>query len=341
MLITPRHSRSRYFRMTLHDFNSHPDLIPLTEGRSPRVAGRRNARIFPQTAGTNGMPCQQTLRQAVTVEGRGYFSGEQVTIQLQPATVNTGIVFVRVDCAPKVRIPARVDFRIDDLRRTSIARNGVRVEMIEHVMAALAAMGVDNCEIWIDRPEVPAGDGSARAATAAIVEAGLRPQAAPAKVLQLRETMRVGTDENWIEASPAEDDSWHVRYELDYSHAPAIGRQTFQAAVVPEHFQSEIAPARSFLLLEEAEWLRNQGLGTHVTHQDVLVFDDRGPLENELRFPDECVRHKLLDLIGDLSLCGQRVQGKFVACRSGHQLNGQLARELVAASSAAKRRCSA
>jgi UDP-3-O-acyl-N-acetylglucosamine deacetylase len=120
-----------------------------------------------------------------------------------------------------------------------------------------------------------------------------------------------------------------MRYELDYSHAPAIGRQSFQATVTPQVFAEQISSARSFLLLEEAEWLRSQGLGTHVTHDEILVFDDHGPLENELRFPDECVRHKLLDLIGDLGLCGHRVTGQFTACRSGHQLNAALAHELV------------
>lgn len=278
---------------------------------------------------SNDMTCQTTLSCISEVHGRGYFSGEAVTVELRPAPANTGLIFVRSDCHPHVRIPARLDYRVDDLRRTTVARNGIRVEMIEHVMAALVGMQIDNCEVWIDRAEMPAGDGSARAFTHALSTVGTVQQAAPVAYLPLTETVRVGNDEAWIEAGPSTADGLQMRYELDYSHAPAIGRQSFQATVTPQVFAEQISSARSFLLLEEAEWLRSQGLGTHVTHDEILVFDDHGPLENELRFPDECVRHKLLDLIGDLGLCGHRVTGQFTACRSGHQLNAALAHELV------------
>ncbi len=286
-------------------------------------------------------PNQQTLKRAVRVEGRGYFTGEEVLVELRPAPVGTGIVFVREDCRPHTRIPARIDYRVDDMRRTTVARDGVRVEMIEHAMAALAAFGVDNCELAINCTEMPAGDGSAIDFVHAIHQAGVHTQRALAECLAVDQVIRLEQAGSSLEASPSDHGQWQVSYELEYADTPAIGRQSLAITVGPRCFARDIAPARSFLLEEEANWLRSQGLGTHVTPQEVLVFNEHGPIENELRFADECVRHKLLDLIGDLSLCGKRICGIFRAARSGHQLNGALTAQLAQRCRKTPGRCSA
>ena len=310
---------------------------PTTESRSASApsTGKRRVQtdVWPEH--------QQTLKRAVRVVGRGYFTGEEVTVELRPAPAGTGIVFVREDCHPHVRIPARIDYRVDDMRRTTVARGATRVEMIEHAMASLAAMGIDNCELAIDRPEMPAGDGSALDFVLAISRAGIHPLRERADVCVVGSRLRVEREGASLTAEPHPEGRWEVRYDLAYDHAPAIGRQSLTFQVAPQRFACEIAPARSFLLEQEARWLRSQGLGCHVTPQEVLVFADSGPIDNELRFDDECVRHKLLDLIGDLSLCGRRLAGRFHACRSGHQLNGALTVHLAQCSGHAMQRCSA
>ncbi len=313
---------------------------------SPQPIADPNAnRMRPRVATaapTDALPDQQqTLRRAARVTGRGYYTGDEVTVELRPAPAGSGIVFVREDCRPHVRIPARIDYRVDDMRRTSLARGNIRVEMIEHAMASLAALGIDNCELAIDRPELPAGDGSALDFVEAIHSAGVHRQRARAETCVIREPIRVEHGDAWLEAAPHPQGRWELHYQLDYSQTPAIGSQSLSVVVGPRRFACEIAPARSFLLEQEAQWLRSQGLGRHVTPQEILVFGQDGPIDNELRFDDECVRHKLLDLIGDLSLCGRRLSGRFRAARSGHQLNGALTVQIAQCCREMPQRCSA
>ena len=147
--------------------------------------------------------------------------------------------------------------------------------------------------------------------------------------LVVRNITRLGNDESWVEARPTTSGSMSVKFRLDYGSGNAIGRQTLQLAVTPESFRRELAPCRTFVLQEEAEWLVSQGLGKRATHQNLLVFDKDGPVDNELRFRDECVRHKALDLVGDLALAGCDLVGHFIAHRSGHRLNAELVRALL------------
>ena len=275
------------------------------------------------------MPSQATLGRSVSLSGRGYFSGERVTVELRPAPPGHGIVFVRTDCGHDATIPAHIDYRVPDLRRTTVARGAVRVEMIEHIMAALAGMAVDNCEVAIDAPETPAFDGSSVAFVEAIDRAGVVEQSYPARSFVVTEPIRVGDDSRWLEARPHNRPECRLHYELDYTPFDVIGRQSYECVVGDGGFARDVAPARSFLLVEEARQLRAAGLGRHVTYQDVLVFDDDGPIENRLRYEDECVRHKTLDLIGDLALCGFRIEGIVVACCTGHERNAALAAALA------------
>jgi UDP-3-O-acyl-N-acetylglucosamine deacetylase len=179
---------------------------------------------------------------------------------------------------------------------------------------------------------MPGCDGSSRAFVEAIQNAGACEQDALRPCLAPTEPIRVGDERSWVEARPpsGESRSVHLRYELDYGADSPIGRQSFALEVTPESFASQLASARTFVLVEEAEWLKAQGLGQRVGHGDLLVFDHRGVLGNTLRFPDECVRHKTLDLVGDLALMGCDLAAEVVAYRSGHRLNAQLASALLA-----------
>ncbi len=271
---------------------------------------------------------QRTIGQAVSVFGFGFWSGRDVQLEFRPAEADTGIVFVRRD-AGETRIKAVVASRIETPRRTTLTTGRVSVEMVEHVMAALAGMQIDNCEVWVDEAEMPGCDGSSQPFVEALLEAGAVEQEALRSRLIVRNITRLGTEDSWVEARPSNNGTLSVKFRLDYGSGNAIGRQTLQLAVTPDSFRRELAPSRTFVLEEEAEWLVARGLGKRATHQNVLVFDKNGPLDNELRFRDECVRHKALDLVGDLALAGCDLVGHFIAHRSGHRLNAELVRALL------------
>ncbi|MBI3466548.1 MAG: UDP-3-O-[3-hydroxymyristoyl] N-acetylglucosamine deacetylase [Planctomycetes bacterium] len=272
---------------------------------------------------------QRTISRAVSVEGFGYWSGRDVRVEFRPAEPNTGIVFVRTDLPQPVRIPATVKHRVETPRRTTLRANSTSVEMVEHVLAALSGVQIDNCEVRVNAPEMPGCDGSALPFVAALDTADPVFQPAPRAQLRVREVTRLGTDDCWIEAQPAATPGISIKFRIDYGRDNAIGRQTFSVSVTPETFRRDLAPARTFMLKEEADWLQSQGLGTRATSRDLLVFDKDGPIDNELRFRDECVRHKALDLVGDFALAGCDLIGQFVAHRSGHRLNAEMIRALL------------
>lgn len=196
-------------------------------------------------------------------------------------------------------------------------------------MSALAGLRIDNCEVWVDRAEIPAFDGSSLPVVEALQEAGVRPQGVPRPKLVVQRELVVQHDGSWIRALPGESPGClDLRYELDYPET-AIGQQNLELRISPESFVRELAPARTFLLESEAQWLRSRGLGRQVSFQDLLVFGEDGVIENRLRFEDECVRHKALDVIGDLAIAGFDIEGRIVAHKSGHQLNGQFVRRLI------------
>ncbi len=280
---------------------------------------------------------QRTLRRPATVDGTGYWSGRDVRVELLPAPAGTGVVFIRGDLPVPVRIAATVDNRVEATQRTALAVAGVRVEMVEHVMSALAGLGVDCCVVRVSAAELPGLDGSAQAFVDAIDAAGVEDLGAPAEPIVVEGVVRVGDDDAWVEASPPRCPGLSVDYELDYGPGP-IGRQTLGLKVTPEAFRFELAAARTFISVAEADRLRAAGLGLVATHRDLLVFGESGPIDNQLRWPDECVRHKVLDLVGDLALVGRPLHAHVRARRSGHRLNGELAARLV---TAARRRASA
>lgn len=272
---------------------------------------------------------QQTIASRATVSGFGYWSGRDVELEFRPAAPGTGVTFVRSDLGPAARIPARVDHRVDAPRRSNLRFNGANVDMVEHVMAALAGLFIDNCEVWTNEPEMPGCDGSAAAFVEALEAAGVVEQPALASRLKIVETVRIEEGGAWIEARPADDGLLEVEFQLDYPNHPAIGQQMARTVVTPSRFRTEVADARTFLLTSEADQLRSLGLGARVTNKDLLVFDEHGPVDNPLRHANECARHKALDVIGDLALCGRRVVGQVRAHRSGHRLHAELTRRLL------------
>jgi UDP-3-O-acyl N-acetylglucosamine deacetylase len=270
---------------------------------------------------------QQTIRRAVTVVGSGYWSGRTCRVEFLPAAAGTGIAFLRTVGGVPVRIPLGVEGRVEATARTNLAVAGVRVQMVEHAASALAGLGIDCCLVRVSAEELPGLDGSAREFVAALDEAGIKQLGPPVEPLVVREPCRVADGDAWIEARPPVHPGLSVEYELDYGPGP-IGRQTLAIRVTPETYRTELAAARTFIMEADAAQLRAQGLAGRVTLRDLVVFGADGPIDNPLRWPDECVRHKVLDLVGDLALAGRPIHAHVRACRSGHRLNAMLAARL-------------
>jgi UDP-3-O-[3-hydroxymyristoyl] N-acetylglucosamine deacetylase len=251
------------------------------------------------------------------------------------------VVFVRKDLAGFPRIPASIEHRVATPRRTSLRCGAAGVDMIEHVIAALYGLGIDNCEVWVDQPEMPGLDGSAQPFVAALDAAGIVEQNAWRVQRIVREPIRLGNEESWIEAWPIQGSTPVFRYKLDYGSDSPIGRQSHETPITPEIFRKELAPCRTFMLKSEAQWLLAQGIGCRASARDLLIFGEDGPIENEQRFDNECARHKLMDMIGDLALAGSDLIGRFSAYRSGHRLNAELVRALLPETEAVcpRRRC--
>lgn len=273
---------------------------------------------------------QRTIARSAEVRGFGLFGGQDVTLRFLPAPPSHGIAFQRVDLPGQPRVPALIPYVLPRPRRTAIGRGPAVIETIEHVMAALAGMQIDNCLVQLDALEPPAGDGSSAAFTAALQEAGIVMQALPRRTLRLTEdiVVRAPDSPGEIRLSPSDKEGLSLSAKVDYP-GTSIGRQTCTASLSPDRFQQDIAAARTFILAEEVDRLRAQGYGRRVTTENVLVFGPDGPVDNQLRWPDECARHKLLDCIGDLALLGCDLCGAVEATQSGHALNHDVVRVLV------------
>ena len=272
---------------------------------------------------------QRTLRDVAVVSGRGYWSGCTNRVEMRPAPAGTGIVFVRSDLDPPAAIDARVDAVVEARNRTQLVRGRASVHLVEHVMSALAGLAVDNCIVAVSAEELPGMDGSALPFVEAIDDAGVVEQEAPVEPIVVRETLRVGDAGSWIELGPPLHPGLSIEYLLDYGPGP-IGRQSLALRVTPETYRAELAAARTFLSIADADRLRAAGLGLTVAPGDLVLFGPDGPVGTELRWPDECVRHKVLDVVGDLALAGRPLHAHVRACRSGHALNAGCVRALLA-----------
>jgi UDP-3-O-[3-hydroxymyristoyl] N-acetylglucosamine deacetylase/3-hydroxyacyl-[acyl-carrier-protein] dehydratase len=291
-----------------------------------------------QSNGSGTVLMQRTVAKPVTVSGKGLLSGEEVNLVISPAQAGEGIVFVRTDIEPPVQIPALVANATDRARRTTITNGDVTIDTIEHLMSALCGLGIDNVMIRLDGPEVPCGDGSAMLFVEPLLEAGTVEQDQPRRLFQIVEPICLQDGEAMISAFPSHQTGLHVVYDLDYGDATSrIARQTQAWNSASGTYTTDVAPARTYSLEEEAQALQAQGMCTHLTPTDVLVIGEEGPIDNTYRFDNEPVRHKILDIVGDLYLCGAHVQGRIVASRSGHALNRQLCEVIVEQNKAAHR----
>ncbi|HEV3445318.1 MAG TPA: UDP-3-O-acyl-N-acetylglucosamine deacetylase [Gemmataceae bacterium] len=271
---------------------------------------------------------QRTIARPAELSGVGFLTGAAVELCFHPAPPSTGVVFVRSDLKPPVQIPARIEQVTGTQRRTTLGTPPAQVALVEHVLAALAGMRIDNCYVELNAPEPPGLDGSALRFVEALRQAGAVLQPARRAVCQVDAPVIVSQNGATLALHPGAKDELKVSYALDYGLHSPIARQLCTQRVTPQNFLNDVASSRTFILESEAEELRRQGLGARTTAADLLVFGRRGPIDNRLRFADEPARHKILDIIGDLSLLGRDLYGHLVAYRSGHPLNIELVRKL-------------
>jgi UDP-3-O-[3-hydroxymyristoyl] N-acetylglucosamine deacetylase / 3-hydroxyacyl-[acyl-carrier-protein] dehydratase len=274
---------------------------------------------------------QRTIARETELKGVGFIFGSDVAMRFRPARADQGVVFVRTDLPERPSVRAHIRHVIPRQRRTTIEHGAARVEMIEHVMAALAGLRIDNCTIEIDSPETPGCDGSSRAFVEALNEAGTVELDRERETLVIDRPVAVREGAAVLAAHPGNGDGLVLGYHLDYGRESPIGSQSLFLDVSPESFRTELATSRTFLLESEANALREAGIGSRTTASDLLIFGEHGVIDNELRYPDECVRHKILDMVGDLALLDKDISGHVVAHRSGHQLNAVLVRKLIEA----------
>jgi UDP-3-O-[3-hydroxymyristoyl] N-acetylglucosamine deacetylase / 3-hydroxyacyl-[acyl-carrier-protein] dehydratase len=271
---------------------------------------------------------QKTIKSEAQIAGKGLFTSQEAKVIFRPAPADTGVVFVRTDLPEHVRIPALPVNLAERSRRTSLKKGAVSIETVEHCMAAVTGLEIDNIIIEVEGAELPAPDCSSAEYLKVLKRAGLLEQQSKRKELTIVEPVSISDGGASIYALPYADDELNITYDLDYDGHTGVGRQMYSCRVTPENFEKNLAPARTFLLEVEAKQFQARGMGTHLSHRDILVINSDGPIKNAFRFPNECVRHKIVDLIGDLSLVGRALKGRIVAYKSGHSLNQQLARRL-------------
>jgi len=274
---------------------------------------------------------QSTLARECEMRGVGLHTGHRTHMRFLPAAADSGIVFRRTDLQPPVDIPARIEFAPEHIavpRNTTLERDGARIHTVEHVLAAVAGLGIDNIVIEIDGDE-PAEpeDGSCAPFVAILRAAGLQRQSAPRRPLELREP--VSLHEGGVEITAVPYAGFRVSFTIHYDN-PLIGTQHASFDVDPETFSREIAPARTFALMSDVVELRERGFIRGGTLSNAVVVDgDRIMNDEPLRFRDEFVRHKILDLLGDLALLGRPLRGHVIAVRSGHKTNARFVRRVL------------
>ncbi len=270
---------------------------------------------------------QQTLREPVSFRGVGLHTGKTVEVTLRPAEPDTGIVFVRTDLDPSLRVRATVDaVRSDELRQTALAVGDGLIRTVEHLMAVFHGLGIDNAVVEVDGEEMPGMDGSSKEFVEEIVRTGLVEQERPRRFIEVKEPVYVDLGDQSLIVLPGPNLT--ISYTLSYRHAD-LADQYLSLRILPEIFEGEIAPARTFCLKDEAQLILANGLGKGANFENTLVFERNLPIENTLRFDNEACRHKIMDLLGDLFLLGGFLKGHVIAARSGHSLNVELVRKIA------------
>ena len=272
---------------------------------------------------------QNTITQSVSLTGFGFWTGNDVSLQFRPAPPNSGLVFVRSDLFGQPRIPALVCNREEKPRQTSLVCQGARVDMVEHVLAALYGLRIDNCEIWTDQPEMPGFDGSSQMFVNALDEAGITTQPAKRSVRVVTRAFHIGSKQSYIVITTNRLGNCEFQYTLIPESYYPIQTQRYRIELSPENFRKELAMTRTFITKHEADALLAQGLCRRVTPQNVLVLTEEGPLENQFLCENECARHKTLDMAGDFALLGCDLVGTIESFRGGHSLSAECVRQLL------------
>jgi len=268
---------------------------------------------------------QTTLKTTVSIDGVGLHSGHPVRAHFHPAPADHGLVFLRRE-HPNQPIPARLESASSFDLATTLKLGEVSIGTVEHVLSAAAGVGLDNCLIEIEGPEVPIVDGSALPFVRLFHAAGFERQDALARPLTLSRSVEVIREDRRVEYIP-DGPGLTITYEIDFPH-PIVGRQELTFTLRPEEFASRIAPARTFGFAREVEAMRSRGLARGGSLHNAVVLDDKGIISGPLRYRDEFVRHKVMDLIGDLALLGRPLEGRIHARKAGHALHIEFARAL-------------
>lgn len=279
------------------------------------------------------MERQRTIKSGATIRGIGLQTGRPVKLRLEPAPPDRGIVFIRVDLpsAPLIELsPFNLKENNKTLQRTAIKKNKAEVHTIEHLLAALSGLCIDNIFIEIDSVELPGLDGSAKEYVKVLKEAGLQEQDVPRSYIEIERPIMCSQERGSILVLP--DEQFKVEYLLDYDH-PLLKEQWFDVTLdysddFMNFFENEVAPSRTFCLEKEALMLLKAGLGKGADFTNTLVIGEDGPVNNRFRFANEPARHKLLDLLGDLYVLGRHIKGRVIARRSGHKLNNIFVKRL-------------
>jgi UDP-3-O-[3-hydroxymyristoyl] N-acetylglucosamine deacetylase len=276
------------------------------------------------------MTAQRTIRRPISCAGIGLHSGQKVALSLKPAPADSGIRFRRSDLGG-LEVAATVQHVGGIHYATGLMRDAVKVDTVEHLLAALVSLGIDTVVVELNSPEVPIMDGSAAPFIYLIHEAGVKPLGQPRHYLKVLRPLSLARGDKSIAIYPC--DSFRVTYSIAFDH-PLLHHQSRSLKITEASFVEEIAPARTFTFLKEVEMLRQQGLALGGSLDNAVVIGDTGVLNNALRFEDEFVRHKILDVIGDMALVGYPLLGHLVAHRGGHALHTAFAAHVLGDSSA-------
>ncbi len=286
------------------------------------VLAKRPAEVRSKTS---LMHTQQTVRRSVSCSGIGLHSGQKVTLRLKPAPRDHGIRFRRLDL-DGLEVPATVSHVARLQYATGLARDEGSVETVEHLLATLVGLGIDNVLVELNQAEVPIMDGSAASFVYLVHEAGIKSLSAPRRFLKVVRPISLSRGDKRIALYPS--DHFKVTYSISFDH-PLLRYQSRTMRVTEDAFIDEIAPARTFGFLKEVEMLRQRGLALGGSLDNAIVLGETGVLNSSLRFDDEFVRHKILDVIGDLALVGYPIVGHLVAHRGGHALHASFARKIL------------
>ncbi len=267
----------------------------------------------------------QTLSREITISGRGLHGNRPCSVRLVPVGNPSGLVFVHTPTGNEV--PAKAELAGDLVLATTLLKDGVRLQTVEHLLSALSGLEVEHLRIEVDAEELPILDGSAAPWVDAILQAGVQALAGRRRFMKITQPVEVRDGARWIRALPF--DGLRLRYVIDFP-IPALGRQSRELSLTPEKYRRELGSARTFCLAQEVDQLRARGLALGGSLENAVVFGTDGPLNDSLRYEDEAVRHKMLDLVGDLALLGAPLLGLVEAHAAGHALHVALAQAILA-----------